>query len=244
MNDKHFIKCKAFDGVPLEGVASQPWRFGEPVRFLFLPAGVSTVNAHLGTDETITCTVNVDESTAADLQESFDYLAATNEDEALFVDEDHEERRAMLRFPKGKVRFEWGRHGDGVGVVVTGAIPTSAGAAAVNGKVFRSFSPVFRTDADTNQMLRRGNHVYFPPGVKGSFQNPARIVSTDTVLGGLTNSPAFKTMPAIRCRSRATPLDAVLNCRDREIAALGDMQRRESERRGHEFMKWFTAHKN
>lgn len=220
-----------------------PWREGQPVRFCYMPGGLSQIMCGFRENEHIQIWINCDERTPRDLQESFNFHAAT-QSLSPWADLDHERRQASIIFPR-RTRFLWGTHGNAAGVIIEGGEPTSLGSQLVNGRTYASWSPEFVTDADyANAVLRNGRWT-FPEGVRGSYSNPARPigVGADT-LGGLVNAPAFHSMPRLRAHSRATPLDAVLNCRDREIAALGDMQRRESERRGHEFMKWFTAHKN
>lgn len=191
------ISCRAANGTKLD--VSEKWEAGKPVSYIFLPGGVSTITAGFRQNETITCTVEVDEESAKDLQESFDHIAATEKQEP-YADEDHESKKATLRFPADKIQFTYGTLRNEEGVIVKGAEPTSYGAEAVNGKVYRSWSPEFATDADMTKAKRKGKHWTFPDGVRGSASNPARVIAVNFVTGALTNKPAFKNMPPVKAK--------------------------------------------
>ncbi len=198
------ISCRGADGNGVKLGASEPWTPGKPVSYIYAPGGVTTINAGFRRNESITCTVQVDEQTAKDLQSSFDFVSSTNKQEP-YADEDHESKKATLRFPPGKVTFAYGTHRGEEGVIVTGAEPTSYGAEAVNGKVYASWSPEFATDAEyskakSKKLKAGGVHWTFPDGVRGSESNPARIVGLSFVTGALTNKPAFKNMPNVKAR--------------------------------------------
>lgn len=191
------ISCRASNGVKL--TAAEKWVSGESVSFIYVPGGISTISAGFRKGESITCTVNVDEKTAVELQESFDYISATEKQEP-YADEDHEGRKATLRFPAGKVKFVYGTHKSEEGIIVKGAEPTSYGAEAVNGKVYASWSPEFATDAEYAKAKCKNKHWTFPDGVRGSASNPARMIAVNFVTGALTNKPAFKNMPPVKAK--------------------------------------------
>ena len=195
--NENLISCRYTGGVKLG--ASEPWEPGKGVSYIYVPGGITTINAGFRKNESITCTVCVDKDTAKDLQDSFDYIAATEKQEP-YADEDHESKKATLRFPPSKVQFTYGSHRGEEGVIVQGAEPTSYGAEAVNGKVYASWSPEFATDADYSKAKCRKGHWTFPDGVRGSASNPARIVAVNFVTGALTNKPAFKNMPPVKAK--------------------------------------------
>jgi hypothetical protein len=204
-----------------------------PVDFVFVPAGRHTIDASWG-GTPVRVSVLVNERTAEDLQASFEAVCA-DEPLGCFADEDHAERQATLRFPAGRTRFRFGElHGER-GVIVSGAEPTSYGVELVNGKVYKSWSPCFESDADYSQAERAGGFLVFPQGVRGSQSNPARITRLSCVVGGLTNKPAFISMPAIKAARVWTRLDEVfrpiLARRDAAEKAVAEVfQRNEEER--------------
>jgi len=192
-----FIQCRASSGVKLS--AKEVWESGKPVSFIYAPGGTTTINAGFRKGESITCCVQIDEDTAKDLQDSFDFVCATEKQEP-YSDEDHEAKKATLRFPKGQVNFTYGTIRGEEGIIVSGAEPTSYGAEAVNGKVYASWSPEFATDANYEKAKCKKGHWTFPDGVRGSASNPARMVAISFVTGALTNKPAFKNMPNVKAK--------------------------------------------
>lgn len=197
------ISCRAGEGNGVQ-LTAKDWVAGKPVSYIYVPGGITTINAGFRRNESITCTVQVDEDTAKDLQSSFDFIAATEKQEP-YADEDHESKKATLRFPARKVNFTYGTHRGEEGVIVSGAEPTSYGAEAVNGKVYASWSPEFATDADYSKARCKKGHWTFPDGVRGSASNPARLVAVNFVTGALTNKPAFKNMPNVKAKHVAPP---------------------------------------
>jgi hypothetical protein len=193
----NLIQCRAGNGVAIQ--TSQPWEAGKPVSFIYAPAGRHMITAGFRKGETITICVENDSQTAVDLQESYDHLMATEPNQEPFGDEDHESKKATLRFPTGVTKFSWGEIKGNEGVIVA-AEPTSYGSEAVNGKVYRSWSPEFATDADYTKARQKNKHWTFPDGVKGSESNPARIVGVSFVMGALTNRPAFRAMPPVKAK--------------------------------------------
>ena len=212
------IRCRATSGVQLH--ISDPWVMGSSVRFIYAPAGTHTIQAGFR-EGSITMTLKVDAATPKRLQESFDHLTATKPKQEPYADEDHEARKATLRFPKGKVQFGWGKVNDDEGIVVSGCEPTSYGADAANGKVYRSWSPEFETNAeyhackcsDCSKPVKTckcaSPSLVFPDGVKGSASNPAEMTGVNFVAGAMTNRPAFHQMPAIKAKEAGKDTETV-----------------------------------
>lgn len=196
MTQSNIIQCRAAVGTRLP---SKPWRSGEPCSFCHFPGGLHTITAGFRENDRITIAVDVDETAPGLLQESFEHLTATTEQEP-FGDEDHAGKKATLRFPAGKVRFEWGEVHGVEGVIVNGAEPTSYGAEVVNGRTYRSWSPEFTTDADYSKAVCNNGHWTFPDFVRGSATNPAKITGVSFCIGALTNTPAFKAMPMVKAK--------------------------------------------
>jgi hypothetical protein len=211
------IKCRAEAGTVLP---SQAWTAGEPVRFIFCPKGINTITAGFR-DGSITITVDVDTDTPRMLQAAFDEMVRGTSQEP-YGDEDHQNHKATIRFPAGRTRFTWGTIRSVEGVVVEGGIPTSYGAESVNGRVFRSWSPEFTTDADFSQAVCKDGHWTFPDYVRGSESNPARMTGVNFVVGALTNKPAFRAMPAVKARHAGRSGEDVLA----ELAARRDAAER------------------
>ena len=200
MTELNTIRCRAAVGQQLP--IGELWEPGKPVEFIYAPAGVHELTAGFR-DGAIRITVVVDSETPALLQESLDHLQATTSQEC-FADEDHLEQRATLRFGP-ETQFTWGQINGNEGVIISGGKPTSYGSECANGKVFRSWSPSFETDADYSQLTRTQGGLYlFPDFVRGSVTNPARVVGIGGLcIGSLTNAPAFKVMPAVKARAAA-----------------------------------------
>ena len=194
------IQCRSTYGTQLP--TPKPWVADQPVTFIYAPEGLHTITAGFRKADTITISVVVDEETAPALQEAFDHLTATMPKQEPYADEDHEGRKATLRFSPGQTKFSWGKVKDDTGIVISGGCPTSYGAEAVNGKVYRSYSPEFASDADYSKATvdKETRHWTFPDGVRGSEGNPARLVGVNFVVGALTNRPAFRQMPPVRAR--------------------------------------------
>ncbi len=140
--------------------------------FMFMPAGTQTINATKGVPgqrgKDITVNVLVDKGTESKLQAQLDAINSRNGDRAYF-DFNHDDKEASF-WPS---RFTW-RDQPVAGVYVAGDWSDS-GKRAINGKVYRSFSPVFHVDDDS--------------------KNPARIICNLNArpnMGGLVNNPAFK----------------------------------------------------
>lgn len=216
--NQNIIQCRAAVGTRLP---SKQWVCGESVSFLHMPGGFHALTAGFREHDRITICVDVDEDTPALLQESFDHLTATTGQEP-FGDEDHQNARATLRFPAGQVSFTWGTLHGVPGVLVSGAVATSWGAEAVNGKIYRSWSPEFTTDADLSAAVCTNGHWTFPDFVRGSATNPAKIQSVAFCIGALTNKPAFRAMPPVKAK-QADAASAILDALERQAAAVNEI---------------------
>lgn len=217
------IRCRAQAGTVIQ--PSWPWAAGEPVSFIYAPEGVHTITAGFRERDSITICVQVDEETPRVLQDAFDNMVQATTQEP-YADEDHEGRKATLRFP-ASTRFTWGSLRGVEGVLISGAEPTSYGAESVNGKVYRSWSPEFATDADFSQAECECGHWSFPAFVRGSTSNPAKITGVNFCVGALTNKPAFKLMPMVKAKQA----DPNRRC-SAEVEAVFDAlsRQREAER--------------
>jgi hypothetical protein len=193
------VRCRAQVGTAIQ--PSSPWVAGVPVRFIYCPSGQHTIRAGFRANDTIEISVVVDEETPAVLQSAFDDLVHGSQQEP-YADQDHAGAQATLRFPPSTTKFSWGEIRGVEGVIVSGAEPTAWGAAAVNGRDFRSWSPEFTTDAamDKAEFDEKRRHWTFPPFARGSASNPARLVGVNFVVGALTNRPAFKAMPFVKAK--------------------------------------------
>jgi hypothetical protein len=222
---ENIISCRFSAGTKLE--VSEPWAVDKSVSFIYAPGGISTITAGFRQKETITCTIEVDENTASALQESFDYICATDKQEP-YADEDHEAKKATLRFPADKVKFSYGMLKSHEGCIVTGPEPTSYGAESVNGKVYRSWSGEFATDANYAKASCKKGHWTFPDGIRGSESNPAHIIALNFVTGALTNKPAFKNMPPVKAKKAEPEAETkskfIIAAHEADKVTLNDLQ--------------------
>ena len=205
--NENVIQCRANVGITIS--ASKPWSDTEPVSFIYAPAGVHTITAGFRKSDSSTISVVVDEATADTLQKSFEQLCASRPKQEPYGDEDHESKKATIRFQPDATKFTWGEQDGEQGVIVSGGLPTSYGAEAVNGRVYRSWSPSFLADAEFDKAVRsEDGHWTFPDGVRGSKTNPARLTGVDFVVGALTNKPAFLAMPPVKASKADAPAEA------------------------------------
>lgn len=197
------VHCRASSAAPIS--ASEPWEQDKEVKFMWMPAGVHTINAGFRSGG-INLTVEVDP--VADtpvVQASLDAQKAEAPKQKPFGCFEHEEKEASV----WASRFEPGEDG-----IYLEAVPSAKGAAEVNGKVRRSWSPSFTTDAQYAKCQCRScdqgvrackcstPSLYFPDGARGSVSNPARITGVDFVVGTLTNKPAFRAISPVRARQQ------------------------------------------
>lgn len=185
------IFCRA-NGAKIETV--KPWELGEPVQFMYMPSKISTITAGFR-DKAITVTLFVDEQAAETVQASFENLKHNTPKQKPFGCVEHREEEASVH----PVEFCWGSYDGDEGILVT-AEPTKLGVENVNGKIHRSWSPSFATDADYAKATLKGGVYTFPEGVRGSTSNPARITGIDFCVGTLTNKPAFRNMPPVKAK--------------------------------------------
>jgi hypothetical protein len=223
MNEKNIITCRARSGAVI--APSKEWRAGEAVEFIYCPQGQHKITAGFRENDSITINVIVDDETPGVLQASFDDMVRSSKQEP-YSDEDHQGKKATLRFP-ATTRFSWGEIRGVAGVVISGAVPTGYGARCINGADYKSWSPEFSTDAamDEAEFDEKRRHWSFPAFARGSEQNPARLTGVNFVVGALTNRPAFKEMPFVKAKAAAVPARTsaeVLN----ELAARRDASRR------------------
>jgi len=187
------IHCRATSSVGPALGASAAWEVGVPVSFMFMPAGTHTITAGFRKGS-IELTVQCDESTAKAVQASLDAWRAERPKQQPFGCIEHREHEASVCV-SASCGFEWKEDG-----VYLAAEPTSLGANNVNGKVHRSWSPSFTTDADYAKATEDGGTLRFPDGVRGSRSNPAQITGVDFCVGTLTNRPAFIEMKPVKAR--------------------------------------------
>lgn len=199
--DADVVQCRGKDGAGA-GVAitaSKPWKAGEDCEFMYLPAGVSTVRAGFR-GEGIELTVEVDpQETAPVIKASMDSMQSAAPKQRPFGCIEHDEREASV-WPKDFIAKEDG--------VYCKAEPSTLGERNVNGKIHRSWSPSFVTDADYARAKLtypngkgEGKGLYvFPAGIRGSATNPAHVVGIHFVIGTLTNKPAFRNIAPVKAK--------------------------------------------
>lgn len=214
------VQCRA-SGAPI--ASSAKWQLDTPVSFQWLPGGVTTINAHFG-NSSIELTVQCDEATAPIVQASYENWLGRSRQEPFGCIE-HREEEAAIRIPKGVGKFEW-RNDPEPGVFCT-ALPTELGARNVNGRIHRSWSPSFMTDADYAQAKETGGCLVFPDGVRGSASNPARVTGVAFSIGSLTNKPAFRNILPVRAKEGEAPVAEVV-----KAAGTSDGAKKGWEHRG------------
>lgn len=180
-----------YAGATADMVTASEWKQGEPVEFMYMPSGVHTIVAGFR-GKAIKLTVKVVPEVAASvLQGSLEQLKASQPKQLPFGCIEHEEKDASV----------WARgfqaKDDGVYLC---AEPSALGAHHVNGRIHRSWSPSFLTDADYSKAVCEDDCYTFPDGVRGSETNPAEIVGCAFCLGTLTNKPAFREMSPVKAR--------------------------------------------
>ncbi len=140
--------------------------------FMFMPAGPQTISATKGIPggprKEIVAHVLIERGAEVQLQKQMEAINARGGDRAYF-DFNHEDRDASF-WP---ARFTW-KESPRAGVYVSGEW-SEPGKAAIEGRSYRSFSPVFHVD--------------------DSEKKPCRIICRESArpnMGGLVNNPAFK----------------------------------------------------
>ena len=186
------IYCRA--ATSLNTASEQPWKQGQETSFMYMPAGLHTICAGFR-GKSILLTVDVDpERDTQTVQASLNKLTVRYPKQKPFGCIEHEEKDASV----WAKRFE--AQADGIYLA---AEPSALGESHVNGRIHRSWSPSFLTDADYSK-AKLANDIYeFPDGVRGSENNPAQITGIAFCVGTLTNNPAFKEMNPVRARDAA-----------------------------------------
>jgi hypothetical protein len=197
------IHCRAHASAAGSVLAADAaWSPGESVEFMWMPAGRHTICAGFR-NGSIELTVNCDENTAANVQASLDAWRAERPKQEPFGCIEHREHEASVRV-SAQQAFSFKNDG-----VYIAAEPTVLGAQNVNGKVHRSWSPSFTTDADYSQAktvktASGATVMVFPEGARGSRSNPAQITGVDFCVGTLTNKPAFHSMSPVKASDAVT----------------------------------------
>lgn len=177
--------------------ASEPWEIGKPTSFMWMPAGVHTINAGFR-NGSIELTIKCDDKTAQRVAASLAQWRAERPRQEPFGCIEHREHEASVRV-SASCDFTWKDDG-----VYLAAEPTKLGADNVNGKVHRSWSPSFTTDAEYHKATDFNGTLRFPDGVRGSRSNPAEITGVDFCVGTLTNKPAFIEMKPVKASETGT----------------------------------------
>jgi hypothetical protein len=193
------IHCRA-SGSKL---ATDTWEQGKQVEFMYMPAGLHTINAGFRSGG-INLTIEVDPVRDADIcQASLDSLIKETPKQKAFGCFEHEEKTASVWANKFLPKD------DGIFLA---AEPSGAGADAVNKKNHRSWSPSFTTNAEYVKCECRkcdkgiracacsAPSYFFPEGVRGSASNPAQITGVDFCVGTLTNKPAFRAIAPVKAK--------------------------------------------
>lgn len=194
------IHCRGASVIFAEAVT---WEVGHQVEFMYMPGGINTICAGFR-DGAVQMTVNVTKATADIIQASFDEWRKELPKLEPFGCVEHREQEASVH-PKA---FAWKDSPEPA--VYMAAEPTALGAENVNGKIHRSWSPSFTTDAEYAKAVDKNGVLYFPDGVRGSESNPAEITGIDFCVGTLTNKPAFHNMSPVKATGEtADSLDAI-----------------------------------
>lgn len=193
------VHCRAASDILGNITASEkPWKQGEETRLEWMPSGQHTICAGFR-NASILLTVDIDqERDTPVVNASFQKLVSKYPKQKPFGCIEHEEKDASV-WAKG---FE--PSPTGINLI---AEPSALGENHVNGRIHRSWSPSFLTDADyTKATLKEypsGKVYEFPAGVRGSETNPARITGVTFCVGTLTNNPAFKEINPVRAKEMA-----------------------------------------
>lgn len=187
------IHCRSHSASGPVLAADQPWECGKAVSIMWMPAGTHTICAGFRKGS-IELTVNCDASTAEAVQASLESWRQERPRQEPFGCIEHKEQEASFRVG-ASCGFKWNDDG-----VYLAAEPTTLGAQNVNGKVHRSWSPSFTTDADYSKATEHNGVLMFPEGVRGSRSNPAQITGVDFCVGTLTNKPAFHAMSPVKAK--------------------------------------------
>lgn len=194
---KQVVHCRDA-GIVLN--ASEKWECDKPVNFQWMPGGVHTIVATYDSSP-IELTVQCDAQTSRTVQASFEAWLKKYPKQKPFGCVEHREEEAAI-LPES---FAWKQEPE-PGIFCS-ATATELGARNVNGRIHRSWSPSFTTDADYAKSVTSSGTRTFPEGVRGSRSNPASITGVAFSVGSLTNKPAFKAILPVRAKEaqKATP---------------------------------------
>lgn len=206
MNAKDIVRSKA---IFKNDQPSEPWAQGKETEFIYLPAGVHTINAGFR-GKSINLTVAVNKNTAEAVQASFEEHQKSRPKQKPYGCVEHREQEASV-IARG---FGWRDDG-----VVLTAEPTALGEQNVNGRIHWGWSPSFYTDADYAKAKFQNETYFFPDGVRGSKSNPAEVVGVAFCVGTLTNNPAFHEMPPVKAKESANDLLLADSSEDKVDAA-------------------------
>lgn len=197
------IQCRSSGAVM---PANAQWALDVPVSFQWMPGGVTTIEATWN-GKPIQLTVDCDDQTAAVVQASLDEWRGKYPKQKPFGCVEHREEEAAV-FP---VEFAW--HDEPEPGVYCSATPTALGVRNVNGRIHRSWSPSFTTDAEygkcqCSSCSRKisacecdAGMAVFPKGARGHADSPASVTGVAFSIGSLTNKPAFKNIAPVRARN-------------------------------------------
>lgn len=189
-------------------IVDNKWSMDKPATFTWMPRGVHVVTASWA-KKPIRMAVDVDKKTAEVVQASFENWKKTMPEQEPYGCVEHRAEEAFCH-PR---KFMW----DDTSGVQCQALPTDLGVRNVNGRIHRSFSPTFTTDAEYSKCVcsdcKKQEEVcqcespgvlLFPEGARGSATNPARVTGVAFTIGSLTNKPAFKKMPPVKTTEAET----------------------------------------
>jgi len=176
-------------GEPLQARGSVPFDYAEaPKTFMWMPSGTHFIKCGFGNKDWagfVACQPGDEKIANAALEA---HIAAGRKP---FTDFDHQKLEASS-WPK---RFTW-QDSPAPGIYVEPEW-TSTGLEAVAGKKYRGFSAGFYVDAVHGKRALTAR-------AKTSEQDPARLIGTPLVMGGLTNIPAFADMEPLWARAADT----------------------------------------
>jgi hypothetical protein len=164
-----------------------------PSEFQWMPGGIHTIKASFN-GRPIELTVDCCEETTGIVQASLDEWREQYPKQKPFACIEHREEEAAF-WPEG---FAW-KDDPEPGVYCKGEW-SELGSKNVKGRIHRSFSPSFTTNAEYHKAKEKNGCMVFPAYAKGSKENPASITGVAFSVGSLTNVPAFKSILPVRAR--------------------------------------------
>lgn len=190
MNDKPILN----PDLVLCRMGMNPFDDTVPDEFMWMPSGVHLISAERR-GAPIRLAVRVTREAADRVKASFVEWRAAFPKLKPFGDIEHKKEEAAF-WPQD---FSW--RDDGIYVR---AEWSDLGRRSVAGRIHRSLSPEFDTDADYEKFVNIGTEkdpvFSAPEGVRGSMKNPAEITGVGFVVGCLTNIPAFKNISPIKAK--------------------------------------------